>query len=239
MNEHPTTDWDDAARPSAARRGALADASRPASRRLLLLAASGLVLIGAVAAVVGFLMFVARVEGPPGALPERAEGMVALTGGSQRIADAVDLLASGRAGRLLITGVNQATTSGEIARLLPRYRDLFSCCIDLGREALNTVGNATETRRWVRRHRMRSLIIVTSNYHMPRALVELASALPDTELFPYPVVSDRERQGPWWYDAQLVRLLALEYAKYLVAVARTRFAGGADDGDPVSTVRRD
>src|SRR5262249_57827324 len=94
--------------------------------------------------------------------PPHADGIVALTGGPERIAAAVALLAQGSARRLLVTGVNQTTTSREIARLTPRFATEFGCCIDLGYTALNTTGNALEARRWARSHHMRSLIVATS-----------------------------------------------------------------------------
>ena len=92
----------------------------------------------------------------------RTDGIVALTGGAQRIGDAIDLLAKGYGSRLLISGVNERTSRDEIARLNPGQRRLFECCVDLDYRARNTIGNAIETRRWIERHRFRSLIVVTS-----------------------------------------------------------------------------
>jgi uncharacterized SAM-binding protein YcdF (DUF218 family) len=181
--------------------------------------ALGLVGLGA-----GFVAFARLIDyQEPTAALTPADGVVALTGGSERVADAVELLAKGRARRLLITGVNQQTSRHEMARLMPSFQRLFDCCIDLGRAALNTAGNADETRQWVEANAIHSsLIVVTSNYHMPRALVELRSALPRLELIPYPVVSDRLRNSDWRSDAQVARLLAVEYVKFLAALVRTK-----------------
>jgi uncharacterized SAM-binding protein YcdF (DUF218 family) len=178
---------------------------------------------GLVGLATGFIFFVNIIDNEePKALPP-ADGVVALTGGSERVNEAVELLAKGRARRLLITGVNQQTSRHEMARLMPNFHQLFDCCIDLGRAALNTAGNADETRRWVEANAIRSsLIVVTSNYHMPRALVELRSALPQLELIPYPVVSDRLRNSDWRSDTHVARLLAIEYVKFLAALARTK-----------------
>ena len=164
-----------------------------------------------------FLDRIAAIETP---LDGHAEGAVALTGGADRISDAVALLAQGHADRLLITGVNPATTRGEIVKRTPAARALIDCCIALGYEAANTVGNATETERWVRANHIRSLIVVTSNYHMPRALAEMGSALPGVELLAYPVVSEHGRQHPWWSDGASARLLLWEWIKYNAATLR-------------------
>jgi hypothetical protein len=85
----------------------------------------------------------------------RTDAIVALTGGAERIGDAIDLLAKGYGRRLLITGVNERTSRDQIARLNPGQRRLFDCCVDLDYRARNTIGNAIETRRWMADHRFR------------------------------------------------------------------------------------
>ena len=119
------------------------------------------------------------------ALRRNADGIVVLTGGAFRISDALELLAAGRGQRLLITGVNPATRSREISRLVPEHQRWFACCVDLDHSAINTIGNAIETRRWAKARGFKSLIVVTSNFHMPRAMAELAHQLPDVTLVPY------------------------------------------------------
>jgi uncharacterized SAM-binding protein YcdF (DUF218 family) len=170
----------------------------------------------------GFLLFAAgipRSETPP---PRPADGIVALTGGASRISDAMELLANNQGKRLLISGVNPATRPSELIRLTPEYEKLFTCCIDLGHQALNTTGNAAEIAQWSRALKFRSLIVVTSAWHMPRALVELRREMPDTELIPYSVVTERMRDAPWWMSMHTARLLMLEYVKYLATLARVR-----------------
>jgi uncharacterized SAM-binding protein YcdF (DUF218 family) len=142
-------------------------------------------------------------------------------GGAPRIVAAAALLAPGRGKRLLISGVNPATTPGELTRINPDFERLLAF-IDLGHDATNTIGNAVETARWVREQNFRSLIVVTSGWHMPRALIEIENELPDVRLIPYPVVSDRMREDPWWSDASTVRLLLIEYVKYVASFVRVR-----------------
>jgi uncharacterized SAM-binding protein YcdF (DUF218 family) len=152
-----------------------------------------------------------------------ADGIVVLTGGTSRVADALELLSSGRGKRLLITGVNPGTTTGDIARQVVDYNRLLACCVDYDYSALNTLGNAVQARHWALEHRFNSLIVVTSSYHMPRALAELSHQLPDVALIPYPVVSDRLRVEPWWSNSTTTRLVVSEYLKYLAAKVRMRF----------------
>ena len=190
--------------------------------------------LAVIAVLAGFLLFANALPRAEIRLSGSADGIVVLTGGASRIGDAVELLAAGRGKRLLISGVHPATTPGELVRVNPDYERLLECCVDLGREATNTIGNAVETGNWVREKGFRSLVIVTSGWHMPRALIEIENELPGVALIAYPVVSERMRDEPWWYDAPTIRLLAVEYVKYVATFMRVRLdparvAGGARD----------
>ena len=191
---------------------------RPLLRRLgwstLTLCACAVLLMG-----LGFLWFIRQVPAEEVTLDRDADGIVALTGGASRIADAIELLASGRGKRLLISGAYRATNSKEISRLNPEFERWVRCCVDFDR-SLNTLGNAIETKRWAERRGFRSLIVVTSNYHMPRALAEIAHQLPDVALVPFPVVTDRRRAERWWAGGASARRMVTEYVKYVFARLR-------------------
>jgi uncharacterized SAM-binding protein YcdF (DUF218 family) len=202
-----------------ARRGPFARAVA-ALRSVILLA----IVLGTLALALGFVWFLSRVPGEDAALDRKAEGIVALTGGAARINDAIELLAAERGSRLLITGVNPTTHRAELARLTPQYRKLFDCCIDLDRSAMNTIGNAIETRRWARARGFRSLLVVTSAYHMPRAIAELSHELPDVTLIEFPVWTERQRSEPWWSNEATARLVISEYFKFVYAVVRMHVA---------------
>jgi uncharacterized SAM-binding protein YcdF (DUF218 family) len=176
----------------------------------------------------GFVWFVWHMPAEEVTLKQDADGIVVLTGGASRIEDAMELLAAGHGKRMLISGVHRATSSAEIARLIPRYERFVSCCVDLDHSAVNTVGNAVETRRWVKDQGFTSLIVVTSAYHMPRTMAELAKQLPDTALVPFPVVTDKLRSEPWWASAPTARLILSEYAKFVVAQLRMRIEPAPD-----------
>ncbi len=197
-------------------------AGRSLPRRLgvsaIAICAASVLLLGA-----GFCWFLWRLPAGEIVLDRGADGIVVLTGGASRIFDAMELLAAGRGKRLLISGAtNPATTSGEISRLNPQYGRIVSCCVDFDR-SLNTLGNAIETKRWAESRGFRSLIVVTSNYHMPRAMAEIAHQLPGMALVQFPVIADKMRAEPWWAHATTVKLMFSEYLKYLAAQLRIRF----------------
>ena len=189
---------------------------RVRGRRALL----GVLALAAVVLVADFLAFVHQMPAIEAAPARNADGIVALTGGPFRINDALDLLAAGHGKRLLISGVNPLTRPGEISRLVPEHERWFTCCVDID-YSTNTVGNAVETRRWVKARGFQSLIVVTANFHIPRAMFELGHELPDVALVPFGVVSDKVRVEAWWENPETARLLFLEYLKYIVA--RVRF----------------
>ena len=167
-----------------------------------------------------FFAFVHQMPANEAAPARNADGIVALTGGPFRINDALDLLAAGRGKRLLISGVNPTTRPSEISRLVPEHQRWFTCCVDID-YSTNTIGNAVETGRWVKARGFHSLIVVTADFHMPRAMFELGHELPDVTLVPFGVVSDKVHTEAWWENPETARLLFLEYLKYIVA--RLRF----------------
>ncbi len=180
--------------------------------------------LGFVGAAVGFIAFLTQLRGTEVKPGRKADGIVVLTGGSSRLSDGMELLAAGYGKRLLISGVHPTSGTSDISRSLTENRSYLTCCVDLDRSAVNTRSNAAETRRWAHERGFRSLIVVTSNYHMPRAIVELSHAMPDIELIPYPVIGERWREEPWWASSATLRLLLSEYVKYVAAEVRVRLA---------------
>jgi uncharacterized SAM-binding protein YcdF (DUF218 family) len=184
----------------------------------------GVLAIVFMAAAIGFVGFLSQLRGTETRPGRHADGIVVLTGGSSRVSDAMELLAAGYGKRLLISGVHPTNEASDISRSLPDSQSLMGCCVDLDRSAVNTRSNAAETRRWARERGFRSLIVVTSNYHMPRATVELSHAMPDIVLIPFAVVGDKWRDEPWWTNGGTLRLLLSEYVKYVAAEVRVRLA---------------
>jgi len=171
--------------------------------------------------LIGFALFathVSRLATP--ANPGAADAIIVLTGGQARIDAAVDLLKSGKGQRLLISGVNPTTTLKSLQSATGGDATLFSCCVDIDYAALDTIGNAEESAKWVRGHSYGRVILVTNNYHMPRSLLEIQRLLDAEELTPYPVVNSNIDNGAWMTRPEALRVLFTEYGKYLFAWLR-------------------
>lgn len=187
---------------------------------------------------VGFGWFV-QAAGRPAVLPPDADGIVALTGGAERVETALRLLASGHGHLLLISGVNRAADFHDLARRAGFDAGAAGGAalenrVTLGRTASDTHGNAIEAAAWARENDVRSLILVTAGYHMPRALAELSRTLPDVTLYPYPVISPVLRGR---FGGSSLRLLFAEYTKFLATEARLSGLGPHElardaDGEP-------
>jgi len=184
----------------------------------------GIPLACVAAAVFGFVAFLAQLRNAESRPERQADGIVVLTGGSSRVSDAMELLAAGYGKRLLISGVHPTSTASDISRSVQESQALFACCVDLDHSAVSTRSNASETKRWAHDRGFNSLIVVTSNYHMPRAILELSHAMPDIALIPYAVVGEKWRDEPWWSNGATFRLVLSEYVKYIAAGARAKLA---------------
>jgi uncharacterized SAM-binding protein YcdF (DUF218 family) len=151
-----------------------------------------------------------------------ADGVVVFTGGANRLDKAADILATSRARKMLISGVDTATTEQDLAALLSAKitPSLFACCIELGYRARDTFGNAVETANWANRHGLDSFFLVTANYHMPRSLLLTRNALPDQIIYPLAVASGKVVLDSWWQRPGTARLLAVEYSKYIIVLLR-------------------
>ena len=172
---------------------------------------------------VGLLAFANRVDrSTPAKDPPVADGVVALTGASDaRIESAMMLLENGKARRMLVSGVNPEASRADMRGVAKADRRIYDCCVDLGYQATDTVGNARETAHWARAYDYRTLILVTSDFHMPRALVELKAALPEAEIIPFPIRTTELDAKHWWRSREGFRRMMVEYCKYLVIKGRS------------------
>ncbi|WP_374762879.1 YdcF family protein [Yunchengibacter salinarum] len=179
--------------------------AKPRLRPRTVLKGAGIVLVGLWLA--GLISYLERVPMATGDLPDHADGIIVLTGAAGRMEEAIRLLEADRGTRLLISGVNLNVKATTLRRMTGAGAALFDCCVDLDHNALNTVGNALESARWARRHGFASVILVTSDYHMPRSRLLLARAMPNVRIIPHAVDT----------DVSLAYLMQ-EYHKYLVTL---------------------
>jgi uncharacterized SAM-binding protein YcdF (DUF218 family) len=185
------------------------------ARRIVLRVAVALPAMSAACWIAGFIWFT-QSTGRSAEPPPHTDGIVALTGGAGRIELALQLLASGQADKLLVSGIGARIDLVTLGRRAGIDTAPLAERITLGRYAASTRGNGVETAAWAEQNRIASLIVVTAAYHMPRALTELRQALPQVQIFPLPVhpAAGTLERGPGW------RLEAEEYTKYLFAVSR-------------------
>lgn len=183
-----------------------------------------LILLATVVGIVGFLRFAETVAALEVPRDPKADAIVVLTGGYQRIDRAIGLLKNGAGERLLISGANPGTSGNLLRKLTQSSSALFECCVDMGYEAVDTIGNANETARWISDHQFRRVLVVTNNYHMPRSLLELKVSDPQTEFIAYPVVNSDLKNGNWLGQPGVMKAMLSEYLKYCLARLRA-FAG--------------
>lgn len=169
----------------------------------------------------GFLSFLITVSALSPHLPDQKnDGLVVFTGGADRVQTGLDLLKAHQGRELLISGVRKGTTLPTLIEQAKRDVVDFPCCITLGFSAIDTVSNAQETATWAQRHQVQSVLLITSHYHMPRALIEMRRAAPDLHFIPYPVVTTRSEI----FSAKGARLLVSEYHKTILALGRLMVA---------------
>lgn len=184
-------------------------------RRLIMLAFIGIAILGG-----GFLWFadsVTSLRAPDGV---KADAIVVLTGGYLRIEQAVGLLRDGAGKRLLISGAHPSTTPNQIRKVTQGSADLFDCCVDIGYDAIDTIGNANEIARWIRDHGYKTVLVVTNNYHMIRSLHELRQADPVTDFIAYPVINADLARRAWFMEPDTLRTMLGEYGKVVLASFR-------------------
>ncbi|RYG33172.1 MAG: YdcF family protein [Burkholderiales bacterium] len=182
------------------------------------------ILIAAALLVAGwdFSRFVARADRAVTPDPPiQAEAVASLTGASDariisaiQLADSLDL-------PLLISGVNVDATPADIARVAKVDVDKIECCVTLGKAAASTEGNGDEVADWARRTKVDRIIVVTSEYHMERALFELKRAMPEGHFIPHAVMTTKVRPADWYRETSTAKTLIEEWIKYRLAGLRT------------------
>jgi len=163
--------------------------------------------------VIGFEIFDYHINHFKRTDDDNADAIVVLTGGRNRLKEAVKLLNAKRADRLFVSGVFKGTSLKELQNR--EDVEIFdSEQVTLDKKSTNTVENAKETAEWIREREIHSIYLVTSNYHMPRSMVEFKYYCPELKIIPYPVYSDKVARL-WWKNWHSFSLLISEYNKFL------------------------
>ncbi len=174
---------------------------------------------------------------------ESTDAIVVLTGGSLRLHSGIALLREGKGRKLFVSGVNHQVDLDDLLRSSGGdsgwARDRASCCVVLGYQADDTLGNALETAQWIRQQGFHSLRLVTAWYHMRRSLLEFTRAMPEIEIVAHPVFPEQVKYEHWWARHGTATLLVNEYAKYLATLVRpfVEEIGSTGHGAPPRTVR--
>jgi uncharacterized SAM-binding protein YcdF (DUF218 family) len=187
-------------------------------QRLASFAGLPLVLYG-----LGFLWFTTLLPAAGDSDERGTDAIVVLTGGSDRLAVALDLLIADKGRKLFVSGVYRGVDVRQLLDLSQHSPEDLSCCVVLGYEADNTRGNAIETAAWMQDQDFTSLRLVTATYHMPRSLLEFRRTMPDVLIIPHPVFPEHFKRDDWWLWPGSSSLLITEYTKYLVALVRGIF----------------
>lgn len=164
--------------------------------------------------------FVLTLPQPAAELPAPTDGLVVPTGGQARIQEGIMLLYNGAAQRMLITGVGETVSKQVLAgqlNLSAAQLATFRCCVDIEKTAMDTKGNANAARIWAEINEFSTVRLVTANYHLPRAGLEFNRLLPGHTIKMWPVIPPDLQLNNWYLHWPTVRLLAKEYAKYLLA----------------------
>ena len=162
--------------------------------------------------------FVLTLPRAPKIIP-MVDGIVVTTGGQARVEAGLQLLRQEIAPHLLLTGVGEGITKqmiGSSLNLSDADKGVLSCCVDLEFQALDTPGNAIATKSWAKRYQIKSYLLVTSNYHMPRAMLEFTKQMPDHIIISYPITAPYLAQKAWYEDWQSFRLYSREFIKYMI-----------------------
>jgi uncharacterized SAM-binding protein YcdF (DUF218 family) len=177
--------------------------------------------------LIGLLGFIAAIPGPAAPVDGRpTDAIIVLTGGGDRLAEGFRLLDRGLAKRLLVSGVATGVTLPQLIDRLGDQRDSvpdaeeLACCVTLGYEAGDTVGNADESAQWVRSNGAKTVRLVTANYHMIRSLLEFRRKVPGLTVVPNPVFPSEVRDPHWFVKPRTLLLIINEYHKYLFALGR-------------------
>lgn len=166
--------------------------------------------------LLGFAMFTFTLPTPADNAMQKTDAVIVLTGGEQRVAEGLKMLANSDAQHLLVSGVHPSVKINELLAV-HHYPQNLSNYITLGHNAIDTYGNALEAAQWVSTQNYNAICLITSDYHMPRALLFFRHLMPNVVILPHVVQPEVLQDARWWQRGDAVRLLARAYVDYLLA----------------------
>ena len=160
----------------------------------------------------------------------QATNIVILTGGSNRIKDGLKIIKNLENSaiintKLLISGTGKGFTISNVKKLLPKNKSLnifLKCCIELDNKSQNTHSNAIETLKWAKKKNIKTFILITSNYHMPRAVLEFKARMPNFEIITHPITPKKHDISNWMHSFETFSLIFIEYSKFLIAISKIK-----------------
>ena len=161
-------------------------------------------------------------------ISKKSSNIVILTGGTNRIKDGLKIVnkfekSSTFNSKILVSGTGKGFTKMSLAKNIDFDFNLIECCIELDSISTNTYSNAFETLKWVKKNNISEFILITSNYHMPRAFLEFKYRMPNLKIFTYPITPKKHNINNWLSSFQTFSLVLSEYCKFLVANLRIIF----------------
>ncbi|MEM6627165.1 MAG: YdcF family protein [Pseudomonadota bacterium] len=197
-------------------------ARRPMSmrRRVALI----VVALACISVLADFLGFVGRSEryGPPQV--GGADAVVVLTGAKGRRIVAAAAYAEAERLPLLVSGVHPSLDTQDIVELSGVQQAYFDCCVTVGQRAASTAENGLETANWARAAGYKRIVLVTSGYHVDRAMIELGRFMPEAEFVAYSVDTGDLTPSNWWRSPGEARRTFMQWLKYRGAYVRALVA---------------
>ena len=170
--------------------------------------------------IVGLFWFAAQVNSSPQDVTTKTDALIVLTGGTERVASALELLKQNKAEKLLISGVNKKVDWVLLAQTVDELPDGLGDKVTLGHVACNTRQNALESKNWLERNRFQSARLVTASYHMPRSLSEFKNVMPEMKIIPHPIFPHTVKHDEWWKWKGTFALIISEYTKFLIVTMK-------------------
>ena len=159
----------------------------------------------------------------------QSPNIVILTGGTNRIKDGLKIIKDFKIPKIikykiLVSGTGIGFTKLSLKKKLgPNFNTyLIQCCIELDNISKNTFTNASETFKWTRKNDIKEFILITSNYHMPRAILEFKSVMPNLKIYTHAITPKKHNIKNWLSSYQTFSLVLTEYCKYIIASLRVK-----------------